>query len=111
MLPPLPSTRGKRRGSRLWTRDPRPADEVPCRDIDSANCTALRECYDDAIAAGSLLPADASEMHLPGAAREAPSGSVELYFLGLYFCFFAFIPSGSQLPYDALGQERACPEE
>jgi len=65
---------------------------------------ALKACYADKIAQGLLLPPD-SPYTLPNneTSSKADPG-IESYLFLLYLGHFTFIVSGSQIPYDALGQ-------
>ena len=95
-------------GAQIFPNSPHKA---PCQHLTpnatrNETCNAIRLCYDTAIASGELLPPD-SPYIFPGNAtsNERVDASIESYFFIIYFLYFTFIVSGSQIPYDALGQE------
>jgi Na+/melibiose symporter-like transporter len=79
---------------------------VPCTNLTqaadgNASCVALRACIDAAIQSGTL-PSPTSNAPMT---VENADGGVTSYFFILYFLFYATVGSGTQIPYDALGQE------
>lgn len=68
-------------------------------------CVTLKECYDAAIAAGLALPPDSERTMLGNSTRGQVTDGVPQYFFVLYFFYYTFLVAGSQVPFDALGQE------
>ena len=94
----------------LFTR--RRTAELPCADLVSAHapnatsCPDLKQCLDEAIAAGTLWhPSDASAGGAATGVSTSLPASQALFFAASYFCFQFFTWTCTQIPYDALGME------
>lgn len=69
------------------------------------NCTALKQCLNVEIAAGSLPAWDTSGSTDGAASASAYSTGLAVYFATLYFMHYVFGWTASMIPYDALGME------
>lgn len=86
-------------------REAAECSNLPSLSSGRATCDALQACLKGAIANGSLLAPNATDLGLTES-TDATSGE-QAYFLVLYMLYFTFVVSGTQIPYDALGQELA----
>ena len=71
----------------------------------SLNCTALKQCLDIEIAAGSLPAWSSAGSTDDSASASSYSTGLAVYFATLYFMHYVFGWTASMIPYDALGME------
>ena len=81
------------------------AEAGACSDLEplatgNETCAALRACLDAAISEGTILAPDVQAIP-----TSTPTAGASAFFLVFYCLYFATLVSGSQIPYDALGQE------
>ena len=69
------------------------------------NCTALKQCLDIEIAAGSLPAWDSTGSTDGAVSASSYSTGLAVYFATLYFMHYVFGWTASMIPYDALGME------
>ena len=69
------------------------------------NCTALKQCLDIEIAAGSLPAWDSTGSTDGAASASSYSTGLAVYFATLYFMHYVFGWTATMIPYDALGME------